>query len=208
MTSNGKIHMPDVGGGGRVWRAERFGQGDHRNSGTSSWPCQSSFTSDDQPSALPILHLMGVSGKEDIQGERFLPLHMRKDSGRQQWHRKRSLLKLKFNDKQGHQLTGLSERKLNLAFTNKPRRNTFHWVGSQTGFHVGSYLERFWWVKHLIVSNPSRVFSRYGVVEKQVIRVSVKSHTVCWRRGPPEVMWNHLVLGMFTKIKNFSVIMR
>lgn len=93
---------------------------------------------------LPIIHLMGVPGKDDIQGEQFLPSHTRKDSERQQWDHKRSLLKLRFDDKQGQQLTGLSERKLNLAFTNKPRRNVFHWVGSQTGFHIGSYLEWFW----------------------------------------------------------------
>lgn len=131
-------------GGGAGFREQSVGRGDHRNSGTSSWLHLSSFPSDNQPSTASHTTPDGSVWEGWHSRRKILPLHTRKDSGRQHWDHKRSLLKFRFNNKQDQQLTGLSGRKLDLAFTSKSKRNVFYWVGSQTGFHVGSYLERFW----------------------------------------------------------------
>lgn len=70
---------------------------------------------------------MHTQGRNNIQGERFPPSHMRKDLARYQWDcRRNCFLKLKFNEKQCQQLTDIFVCKLDVAFKNKQKRKVFY----------------------------------------------------------------------------------
>lgn len=79
MASNGKIHIPGWGGQGLESRA--LGGVTTGTVAQAAGPVSHLSPVTTSRQQRPMLHLMGVSGKDDIQGERFFPYTQERTRG-------------------------------------------------------------------------------------------------------------------------------